>query len=139
MSRVATTLLYHVFSVAGPGLTTLGAGLLAFDVMRGPLRLKHRQKHAGHLEAETVMRDDSVRPFAATKSGYSTEEREVAVAEINDRFDRAVERVKGLFDRAVTRETDRAFFLGILGVGLVGLGGVFETAAAVLEWILHVR
>jgi hypothetical protein len=139
MDRVVVTTLYHAFAVTGPGFTTLGAGLLAYDVMRGPLRLTHRKEHAGRLEAESVIRDDSARPFATGKSGYSTEEREVAVAGIHRRFEHAVGQVKDRFDLAAKREYDRAFYLGVAGLALVGLGGVCETTAAVLEWVAHVR
>ena len=130
---------FHVLSVAGPALTTLGAGLLAYDVMRGPLLLSFRRKHAGRLDAEAAIRDESARPFASAKGGYSTEEREVAVAGINRAFDHVVGQVKDRFDEAAKREYDRAFYLGIAGLVLVGLGGICETSAAVLEWVALVR
>jgi hypothetical protein len=139
MDRATATAAYHLLSVAGPGLTALGAGLLAFDVMRGPFRLNHRQQHAERLETAAALRDDSARPFATAVDGRSTEERKIAVARINDRFDRAIGRVKRVFDRAVTLESDRAFYLGVLGLVLVGLGGICETTAATLEWVAHVR
>ncbi|HEU4988971.1 MAG TPA: hypothetical protein VFT41_04245 [Gemmatimonadaceae bacterium] len=139
MDRVALTTLYHVLAVTGPGLTALGAGLLAYDVMRGPLRLDFRRQHAGRLDAEAAIRDESARPFASARGGYSTEEREVAVAGIHRRFEHAVGQVKDRFDEAAKREYDRAFYLGVAGLVLVGLGGICETTAAALEWAAHVR
>ncbi len=132
------TALYNIFAVTGPALTTFGAGLLAYDVMRGPMRLIRRQQHAGRLEAAATTRDESMHRFEMPESGYSTQEQAV-VAKIDARFDSVVDRLKGRFESAVTQEYDRAFYLGVAGLVLVGVGGICETAAALLAWAGHVR
>lgn len=139
MDLVPATTLYHVLALTGPGLTAVGAGLLAYDVMRGPLRLNFRKKHAERLDAEAAIRDESVRPFASARGGYSTEEREVAVAGIRRRFEHVVGQVKDRFDETARREYDRAFYMGVAGLALVGLGAIFQTTAALLEWVTHAR
>jgi hypothetical protein len=130
---------YHVLSVTGPVLTALGAALLAYDVMRGPLRLSFRREHAGRLDAEAAIRDEATRPFASARDGYSTDEREVVLAGINRKFEGVVRCAKDTFNAAATLEYDRAFYLGVAGLVLVGLGSVCETTAAVLEWVAHMR
>jgi hypothetical protein len=124
--------LSHVLAVIGPALTTFGAGLLAYDVLRGPRRLARRHKHAGRLKAEAQGRDASAREFETTSAGLSTREHEIGVAEIDANFDSVIDRVQLRFERAATREGERAFYIGVSGLVLVGCGGLCQTVAALL-------
>src|SRR5437588_5768971 len=128
---MTSSIIFSTLAIVGPGLTTVGAGLLAYDVLRGPLRHLRGKKHADRLGHEELLRDRSRRRVESSAKPSSTGEREVAIAKIDAKFETVVERVNDRFDAVTEREFDRAFRLGVSGVALVALGGVCQTVAAI--------
>lgn len=124
--------IFSALAIAGPALTTLGAGLLAYDVLRGPLRHVRRKGHADRLRIEERGRDRSLRDVAARARLASTEEHELALAGVDATFNTVMDQTNDRFDEAAEHEYRRAFLLGVAGLALVGLGGMCQTAAAVL-------
>ncbi len=124
-------------AVLGPALTTFGAGLLAYDVLRAPVRLTRRRTHARSLSVAEQRRADSVESLSNEEDDLATGEHEVELAGIHANFARTVDRVQGAYDDADTKERDRAFQLAIAGLALVVLGGVAETIAAAIAAAAH--
>ncbi len=54
----------HLLAIVGPSLTTAGAGLLAFDVLQGPMRLSRRQDRT-ELLVEAKHEHDATSSWAA--------------------------------------------------------------------------
>ncbi len=125
-------MLREVLTVLGPALTTAGAGLLAYDVLRAPVRLKRRHRRTARLDAADRDRDDTVRSLADPGALLPTGEHEAAVAAIDATFASRVEQVETAYEDADTLERDRAFRLALWGLVFVVLGGIAETIAAVL-------
>ncbi len=121
-----------MLSILGPTLTTVGAGLLAFDVLQGPVRLTRQQDRTDQLADAKSERDDTARDLARAKGAIPTGEHAAEVAANESQFVRAVGTVHRDYAAAVVREGARTFRLAIWGLVLVILGGIAETVAAVL-------
>lgn len=124
--------LHALFAITGPALTTVGAGLLAYDVLQGPVRLVRQQDRSDQLAEAKTERDDTARDLARAKRDLPTGEHKAEVAANESQFARAVGTVHRDFAAAVVREGARTFRLAIWGLVLVILGGVAETVAALL-------
>ena len=121
-----------ILSVLGPFLTTIGAGLLAFDVLQGPIRLTRRQGRTDLLVEAKQDHDATARTLARTEPVVTTGVHRLEVAANEASFDSAVGEVHRDYAAALVREGAKTFRLAIWGLVLVMLGGVAETIAAVL-------
>lgn len=124
--------LQSALAIAGPALTTVGAGLLAFDVLQGPIRLTRQQDRTDQLAEAKTERDETARDLAQAKGALPTGEHRAEVNANEQHFARAVGTVHREYAAAVVREGARTFRLAIWGLVLVILGGLAETVAAVL-------
>ena len=119
-------------AITGPSLTTVGAGLLAFDVLRGPLRASRKQDRTDQLAEAKVERDETAHDLAVAKPALPTGEHKAGVAANESQFARAVGTVHRDYAAQVVREGAKTFRLAIWGLVLVILGGVAEIIAAIL-------
>lgn len=121
-----------VLSVAGPALTTAGAALLAYDVLRGPARVLRNVRLATRLEVADEHREANAQLLVDAASELSTGEHTADLARIDADHADAVHRAESLHADADAVDRARAFRLGIWGLCLVTIGGVAETIAAVM-------
>lgn len=121
-----------LLAILGPSLTTVGAGLLAFDVLRGPLRLSRKQDRTDQLAEAKVERDETARDLAVAKPALATGEHKAGVLANESQFARAVGTVHRDYAAELVREGARTFRIAIWGLVLVILGGIAEVGAAVL-------
>jgi hypothetical protein len=119
-------------SILGPALTTLGAGLLAYDVLQGPIRLSRRQDRTDQLVEAKQDHDATARDLAHTKAEGTTGVHKLEVAANEASFASTVGEVHRDYEAAAVRDGARAFRLAIWGLVLVMLGGIAETIAAIL-------
>ena len=124
--------LEQALSILGPALTTGGAGLLAYDVLRAPVRLTRQLQRNAKLKAAEVRKQEKVRVLGDDDSSFATGEHDAGMAKIDASHVAVIGRVKTAYADAATREGDRAFRLAIWGLLLVALGGIAETVAAIL-------
>jgi len=124
--------LQQILAIVGPFLTTAGAGLLAFDVLQGPMRLSRRQDRTDLLVEAKQDHDDAARDLARTKPEGPTGVHKMEVAANEASFASTVGEVHREYEAAAANEGARTFRLAIWGLVLVMLGGVAETIAAVL-------
>jgi len=124
--------LEKVLSIVGPGLTTIGAALLTYDVFRAPARLVRQLQRTETLDAAERHRDKTAQALTDAEDVLATGEHEAEMAEIHASFASKVGKVKRAYDHAATREGDRAFRIAVWGLILVVLGGIAETVAAIL-------
>jgi hypothetical protein len=124
--------LEQALSILGPSLTTMGAGLLAYDVLRTPVRLTRQLQSASRLEAAERGKLEKVKKLGDDDSSFATGEHEAGLAQIDASFVAVVGRVKTAYADATEREGERAFRLAIWGLLLVAGGGIAETVAAIL-------
>lgn len=71
-----------VLSILGPALTTGGAGLLAYDVLRGPARQLRKLRHTERLDAAEERREGTAQSLTQTKSERSSSQQKKGMAEI---------------------------------------------------------
>ena len=121
-----------LLAIVGPFLTTSGAGLLAFDVLQGPIRLTRRQDRADLLVDAKQDHDATARDLAHTKPEVTTGVHKLEVAANEASFASAVGEVHRDFLAVEVREGAKTFRLAIWGLVLVMLGGIAQTIAAVL-------
>jgi hypothetical protein len=122
----------HLLAIVGPSLTTAGAGLLAFDVLQGPMRLSRRQDRTELLVEAKHEHDATARDLARTKTEGSTGVHKMEVAANEASFASTVGEVHRDYEAAAVKEGARTFKLAIWGLVLLMLGGVAQTIAAVL-------
>lgn len=122
----------ETLSILGPALTTGGAGLLAFDVLRGPARLLRALRHTRLLDAADQRRDGTAQSLVETRDERSSGQQTAQLAKVEVVHATTVHRAERTNARADAHERARAFQLGILGLLLVALGGLAQTVAAVL-------
>ena len=122
-----------VLSIVGPALTSVGAGLLAIDVLQVPGRLSRRQDRTDLLVEAKHDHDATARDLAHTKVEGTTGVHKLEVAANEASFASTVGAVHRDYEAAAVREGTKTFRLAIWGLVLVMLGGVAETIAAVLE------
>lgn len=120
-----------ILSIAGPGLTTAGAALLAYDVLRGPARALRYGRLAIRLEAADEHREVTTKSLVAAER-RSTGEHNADLARIETAHAVAVLRAEALHADAEAVDRAWAFRLGIWGLCLVTAGGAAETIAAVI-------
>ena len=126
-----------VLSILGPGLTTGGAGLLAYDVFHAPARLARSRKRTARLDAAEQRHDEKERSLTDAKSAMATGEHDAGLAAIDATLAAAVGRVHSAHAAATDRDGARTFRLAVWGLMLVILGGIAETLAAVLAGARH--
>ena len=119
-------------SILGPGLTTSGAALLAYDVFRLPARLERLRKHTARLAAAEERHDEKKSSLAEAKQVIGTGEHDAKLAAIDAKLASTVDRVESAHTAYTTLESVRTFRLGVAGLLLVVVGGVAETLAALL-------
>ena len=124
-----------VLSIAGPGLTTAGAALLAYDVLRGPARVLRDVRLATRLEVADEHRKETAKSLVDAEVERSTGEHSADLARIDADHAHAVHRAESLHADADAVDRARAFRLGIWGLCLVTAGGAAETMAAVMAAI----
>ena len=124
--------LQSALAITGPALTTVGAGLLAFDVLQGPVRLVRQQDRSDQLAEAKSERDVVALDLAQAKGTIPTGEHKAEVAANESHFARAVGTVHRDYAAALVREGARTFRLAIWGLVCVILGGIAETISAVL-------
>lgn len=124
--------LAQVLSILGPALTTIGAGLLAYDVLRGPTRILRKQGRTDLLAEAKEDHDATARALARAKPDLPTGEHKAEVAANKAELASTVGEVHRDYAAAVVHEGARAFRLGIWGLMLVILGGIAHTWAAIL-------
>lgn len=71
-----------ILSIAGPALTTVGAGLLAYDVFGGPGRLLRDRNLSERVDAAGEHKDDAVRSLGEREPLESTGERRAQLAAV---------------------------------------------------------
>jgi hypothetical protein len=121
-----------MLSIAGPALTTAGAGLLAYDVFGGPGRLLRDRLLNDRLDAAGEHKEEAVRSLDEHVLLQSTGERRAHLAAVEEQHTRVVARVHATRANDQDRERARAYWLAVWGLSLVVAGGVAETIAAVL-------
>ena len=121
-----------LLAIVGPFLTTAGAGLLAFDVLQGPIRLTRRQDRTDQLVEAKQDNDATARTLARTEPVVTTGVHKLEVAANEASFASTVGDVHRDYLAVEVREGAKTFRLAILGFVLVMLGGVAQTIAAVL-------
>ncbi len=121
-----------VLSVLGPLLTTSGAALLAYDVLRGPARMLRAQRHAERLEAAEQRHEDVSLSLAESSDERSARAQTVEIAAIDARLASATDRAETANAHAKMQEGTRAYRLAIGGLLLVAAGGVAQAIAAIL-------
>lgn len=121
-----------ILSIVGPALTALGAGLLAYDVLQGPIRLTRRQDRTDLLVEAKQDHDATARTLAQTEPAVTTGVHKLEVAANEASFDSTVGEVHRDYAAALVREGAKTFRLAIWGLVLVMLGGIAETIAAFL-------
>jgi hypothetical protein len=119
-------------SIAGPALTTAGAGLLAYDVLGGPARLLRERLLTDRIEVAGERKEHAVRSLDEGVSLQSTGELRVQLAVVEEQHTRAVAAVHATQATDEDRERARAYWLAVWGLLLVAAGGVAETVAAVM-------
>ncbi len=124
--------LESLLAILGPSLTTAGAGLLAFDVLQGPIRLTRRQDRTDLLVEAKQDHDATARDLAHTKVEGTTGVHKLEVAANEASFASTVGEVHRDYEAAAVREGAKTFRLAIWGLVLVMLGGIAQTIAAVL-------
>lgn len=122
-----------MLSIVGPSLTTIGAGLLAYDVLRGPTRQSRKQDKTDQLAEAKQDHDATARSLARAKPDLATGEHQAEVAANKSQLASTVGEVHRDYAASVVREGARAYRLAIWGLVLVILGGVAETWAAILS------
>jgi hypothetical protein len=121
-----------VLSVLGPGLTTGGAALLAYDVFRVPARLERLRQRTARIDAAEERHDEKKSSLADAKGMMRTGEHDAKLAAIDATLANTVGRVHSAHTAAATRDGARTFRLAVWGLMLVILGGIAETIAALL-------
>jgi hypothetical protein len=124
-----------VLAIGGPALTTAGAALLAYDVLRGPARTLRDVHLATRLEVADEHREANSQSLVdAGDAGIerSTGEHSADLARIDADHAHAVHRAESLHADADAVDRARAFRLGIWGLCLVTVGGAAETIAAII-------
>jgi hypothetical protein len=126
-----------LLSILGPGLTTAGATLLAYDVFRVPARLERLRQRTERLDAAEQRHDEKERSLKETKSAVGTGAHDAKLAVIDATLATTVGRVHSAHTAAATRDGARTFRLAVGGLMLVILGGIAETIAAILAGARH--
>jgi hypothetical protein len=121
-----------VLSIAGPALTTAGAALLAYDVLRGPARALRNVHLATRLEVADEHREVTARSLDDARIERSSGEHSADLARIDADHAHAVHSAESLHADAEAVDRARAFRLGIWGLCLVTVGGAAETIAAIM-------
>jgi hypothetical protein len=121
-----------ILSIVGPSLTTIGAALLAYDVLRGPTRQARKQEKTDLLVEAKQDHDATARSLAHDKPAAVPREHQAEVAANKSQLASTVGEVNRDYTAAVVREGAQAFRLAIWGLALVVLGGIAETWAAIL-------
>ena len=121
-----------VLAILGPFLTTAGAGLLAIDVLQGPIRLTRRQDRTDLLVEAKHDHDATARTLAHSKAEGTTGVHKLEVAANEASFASTVGEVHRDYEAVAVREGAMTFRLAIWGLVLVMLGGIAQTIAAVL-------
>jgi Flp pilus assembly protein TadB len=121
-----------LLTIAGPALTACGAGLLAYDVLRGPSRQRRARRHERRLDAAEERRETTALSLAESSEQRSTRAQKAGLAKIETRHAQSVQRAENTNANAEEREQARTFQLAVLGFCLVMAGGLAETVAAVL-------
>lgn len=118
-------------SILGPALTTAGAGLLAYDVLRGPARTLRDVRLTMRVGAADDDRAATALLLAAARAEQSTDEHSTDLARIDADHADAVNGAESWHAAADARDRARAYRLAIWGLCLVGAGGAAETIAAI--------
>lgn len=124
--------LESILAILGPSLTTAGAGLLAYDVLHGPLRLTRKQDRTDLLVEAKHDHDTTARTLDKARPEGTTGVHKLEVAANEASFASTVGEVHRDFAAVEVKEGARAFRLAIWGLLLVILGGISQTIAAVL-------
>ena len=121
-----------VLSIAGPALTTGGAALLAYDVLRGPARILRDARLVTRLGVVNEHREATAQSLVDAEIERSTDEHSADLARIDADHAHAVTRAESLHAEADAADRARAFRLAIWGLCLVAVGGAAETIAAII-------
>ncbi len=124
--------LESLLAILGPSLTTVGAGLLAFDVLQGPLRLTRKQDRTDLLVEAKHDHDTTARTLDKARPEGTTGVHKLEVAANDANLASTVGEVHREFAAVELKEGTRTFRLAIGGLFLVILGGVAQTIAAIL-------
>ena len=124
--------LHDSLAIIGPALTTCGAGLLAFDVLRGPARIVRALRHTERIFAADERLDVATQKIEETPELRSTGQQRAVLAKVEERHAATVERAETQKADAETREQKLTYRLALGGLLLVVAGGLAETAAAAI-------
>lgn len=124
-------------AIGGPALTTCGAALLTYDVLRGPARFLLEAEHVERLDVAEHDRKDAIQTLKSTVADGTAGMQKVEVAATVAHHTAVVRAEVSSHADAGAVDRARAFRLGIAGLVLVGLGGVAETVAALIEAFGH--
>lgn len=125
-------LLEPVLSIVGPSLTTIGAGLLAYDVLCGPTRQLRKQDRTDLLVEAKQDHDATADSLARDEPKAAPREHQAEVAANETHLEETVGEVHREYTAAEVVEGAQTFRLAIWGLILVILGGVAETWSAIL-------
>ncbi len=121
-----------VLTIVGPALTSIGAGLLAYDVLRGPARLRRQRRHVKRLDAAEERRDVTTQALSDTSDERSRGEQKLEMAVVEALHANTVERAETFHATADQEDKAKTYRLAICGLFLVMAGGIAETAAAIM-------
>lgn len=130
--RDLTATIEIALSVLGPALTTAGAALLAYDVLRGPARTLRDVNLVTRVGVANEDREVNAQSLVDAEMARSTGEHSADLARIDAQHADEVRRAESWHAAADARERARAFRLAIWGLCLVASGGGAETIAAIL-------
>lgn len=121
-----------MLGIGGPALTTAGAALLAYDVLRGPARILRGTRRDARIEVADEHRDVNEQSLVDAEIQRSTAEHTADLARIDAHHAHEVRRAEHQYADADAADRARAFRLGIWGLCLVTLGGAAQTIAAII-------
>src|SRR5581483_6819510 len=127
-------LIAKALAVIGPLMAAAGAGLLTYDIMRGPVRWYDQYFfHRGRLNAMKRLHDSNEALIKSLPpSVYPADEIERMGSEATQKYQQEVLKQEEVTSQTDLKERERSLKLGLYGIGLVAIGSLFQSIAAIL-------
>lgn len=126
--------LAKLFGVLGPLIACVGAGMLAYDIFRGPVRwfdLIYFPR--GSLNFEKEMHKRLVEKLSRLAPPYTQDQVNEFIAEQTKRYEERIVEIEEHAAQKDYQEKEHSLRLALWGFGFVAIGSLFQAVAAILS------
>jgi len=123
-----------ILGVLGPLVAAIGAALLTYDVLRGPVRWYEQVFfHRGRLRAEARIHESLLKSLSSLPSPpYSDDEKRKLIDAQIEKYQATVLKQEDETSEKDLDERFRSQKLGFYGFGLVAIGSLLQAAAVIV-------